>query len=51
VKKPLRAWTMAREWAWPEWTEASTAFLAAVRESVMITMHLMSKEVVLTIPS
>jgi len=51
VKKPLRAWTMTREWAWPEWTEVSTALLAVVRESVMMIMCLTSKEVALTTPS
>jgi len=42
---------MAREWVWSEWTEASTALLAIVRESVMITICLTSKEMALTILS
>jgi len=51
VKNSLRAHTTNSEWAWPEYTDVSTALLAALRESVMSMIRLMSKEVALATPS
>ena len=51
MKNSLRARTTDSEWAWPECTDASTALLAALRESVMSIICLTSKEVALATPS
>ena len=51
MKNSLRARTTDSEWAWPECTDASTALLAALRESVMSMICLTSKEVALATPS
>ena len=42
---------MDSEWAWPECTDASTALLAVLRESVMSMICLTLKEVALATPS
>jgi len=51
VKNSLRAHTTDSKWAWPECTDASTALLVALRESVMSIICLTSKEVALATPS
>ena len=51
MRNSLRAYTTDSEWAWSKCTDASTALLAALRESVMSMICLISKEVALATPS
>ena len=51
MKNSLRACTTDSEWAWPECTDASTALLTALRESVMSMICLILKEVALATPT